>query len=86
MVNFPHENHCCHSKYDREVTNLRCIHCSKTGELDGVLTKIADLGISVRKGPRGFLRKVATPCHTAPEALVHCGKDHLSEKACVFYQ
>ena len=85
ICSFPHENHCCYSKYNREVASLRCIHCSKTGELDGVVTKIADLGISVRKGPRGFLRKMATPCHTAPEVLLHRGKEHLSEKACLFH-
>ena len=44
------------------------------------MTKIADFGISVRKGPRGFVRKTATPCHTAPEAILHRGKEHLSEK------
>ena len=81
ICKFPHESHYCHSNYTRETVNLRCIHCSKTGELDGVVTKIADLGISVRKGPRGFVRRVATPCHTAPEILLHCGKEHSTEKA-----
>ena len=78
VCNFPHESHYCYSKYSREVVDLQCIHCSKT---DGVVTKIGDLGISVRKGPRGFVRKIATIGHTAPEALLNCGKGHLSEKA-----
>ena len=45
------------------------------------MTKIADLGISVRKSPRGFVRKIASPGHTAPEALLHRGLEPLSEKA-----
>ena len=77
ICKFPHEGHCCHSNRTAEAANLRC---STTGELDGVVTKIADFGISVRKGPRGFVRKMATPCHTAPEVLLHRGKEHLSEK------
>jgi len=48
--------------------------------LDGVVTKVADLGISVRKSPRGFVRKIATPGHTAPEALLYRGLEQLSEK------
>ena len=80
ICKFPRESHCCHSNYTRETVNLRCTHCSKAGELDGVVTKIADFGISVRKGPRGFVRKTATPGHMAPEALFHRGKEHLSEK------
>ena len=80
IYKFPHESHCCYSNYTRETVNLRCIHCNKTGELDGVVIKIADFGISVRKGPRGFVRKIATPGHMAPEALLHRGKEHLSEK------
>ena len=80
ICKFPHEGHCCHSNRTGETVILRCIHCNTTGELDGVVTKIADFGISVRKGPRGFVRKTATPCHTAPEAILHRGKEHLSEK------
>ena len=84
IFNFPRESHCCYSQdYTSEVTSLRCIHCSRDSEFDGVVIKIADLGISVRKGPRGFVRKIASPGHTAPEALLHRGLEQLSEKACV---
>lgn len=82
IFNFPRESHCCYSQnYTRDVTSLQCIHCNKSGKLDGVVTKIADLGISVRKSPRGFVRKIASPGHTAPEALLHRGLEPLSEKA-----
>ena len=79
---FPHESHCCYSQnYTRDGTSLQCIHCNESGELDGVVTKIANFGTSVRKSPIGFVRKIALSGHTAPEVLLHHGLEQLSEKA-----
>jgi len=53
---------------------------NKAGYIDGLVIKLADLGITnVYKGPRGFA-SCATPGHTAPEAILHSGRKHLSEK------
>ena len=82
IFKFPRETHCCYPQSDEAMpTSRRCLHCyNDAGIIDGVVIKLADLGISVRKGPRGFVRSCATPGHTAPEALLHRGLKHLDEK------
>lgn len=52
------------------------------GDSNGVLVKLADLGISAFLGPNGFQRKMTTPGYVAPEVLKYSGKEHLTEKVC----
>jgi len=79
IFDFPRESHCCYTQDCKEVVSQQCIHCYKPGNINGVRIKLADFGISVRKGPIGFVRISATPGHTAPEALINLGQEQLTE-------
>lgn len=77
VFHFPAEKHQCYET-GKPLESLSCI-CCKTG----VLVKLADLGISAFIGPGGFHRKLATPGHTAPEAIRHMGKEQMTEKVVI---
>ena len=74
VFRFPQAGHSCFAA----GSSLKCLACQPQD--DGVLVKLADLGISAFAGPGGFHRKPSSPGHTAPEALKYAGKEPLSEK------
>ena len=72
VFKYPQAGHFCFST----ETSLTCKFC----EGEGVLVKLADLGISALVGPSGFLRKNSTPTYVAPEVLKFLGKEPLTKK------
>ena len=80
VFQFPPHGHHCYAQ-GKPLKSISCIHCKGIGNSNpGVLVKLADLGISAFVGPGGFHRKLATPGHTAPEAIRHMGKEQMTEK------
>lgn len=79
----PHGHHCCEP--GKPLESLSCGYCREdvSNGKPGVLVKLADLGISAFIGPGGFHRKLATPGHTAPEAIRHMGKEQMTEKVLI---
>jgi len=57
---------------------LNCESCYSEGE--GLLVKLADLGISALVGPSGFQRSTTTPVYVAPEVVQYLGKEPLTKK------
>ena len=80
VFQFPSHGHQCYAQ-GKPLKLGACIHCINS---PGVLVKLADLGISAIIGPGGFNRKMASPGHTAPEALKHLGKEQMTEKVSKF--
>ena len=72
IFQYPQPGQSCFSKWRSSVYD------SWRGE--GILVKLADLGISAFLGPNGFQRKTATPGYVAPEVLKYSGKELLTEK------
>ena len=79
VFQFPKCGHQCYVQ-GKPLKSISCIHCKSINDNPGVLVKLADLGISAFVGPGGFHRKLATPGHTAPEAIRHMGKEQMTEK------
>ena len=82
VFRFPAQNHHCYEQ-GKPLESLSCRCCKGDGSNKGVLVKLADLGISAFIGPGGFHRKLATPGHTAPEAIRHMGKEQMTEKVVI---
>jgi len=80
VFRFPQHGHHCYEP-GKPLESLSCKCCKgDSNNKPGVLVKLADLGISAFIGPGGFHRKLATPGHTAPEAIRHMGKEQMTEK------
>ena len=78
VFRYPQPGQCC----NWFSTQTSLTYDSWHGHSNGVLVKLADLGISAFLGPNGFQRKMTTPGYVAPEVLKYKGKEHLSEKVC----
>ena len=85
IFQFPaHGHHCYEPGKPLESLSCRCCKGDGSNDKPGVLVKLADLGISAFIGPGGFHRKLATPGHTAPEAIRHMGKEQMTEKVLMY--
>ena len=79
IFRYPQPGHSCSPKWTSPLYD------SWHDDSKGVLVKLADLGISVFRGPNGFQRKMTTPGYVAPEVLKYSGKELLTEKVTIHF-